>query len=232
MEENTQAPTEGTEAPSWYYNAPSDDNEGTAGTGDAPEWFKTDKFKSVNEQAKSYGELEKRFGGFANAPEQYELPEGFKEDMLDGNILDIVKTIGKDSNMNQETFSNLVSKVAEYEQSNVEANREQALKDLGENGQTRLDDVSNWLNVNAPKDVIEAITPLISSAEAVNALEFFIDKSKGSKVADSSAQAPMKMSQEDYSNMLMATDSGGNLKMSTSPEYKVKMDELTLQMQR
>ena len=74
------------------------------------------------------------------------------------------------------------------------------------------------------------VVPMATSAEAIQALEFFIGKSKGSKVADSNAQPAEKMSQADYAEMLTATDSGGNLKMATDPQYKKKMDELTRQM--
>ena len=42
--------------------------EGIKGTGDTPEWFKADKYKSIADQAKAYTELEKRFGGFKGAP--------------------------------------------------------------------------------------------------------------------------------------------------------------------
>ena len=46
--------------------------------GEKPEWLK-DKYKSVEDQAKAYAELEKKFGGFTGSPEgDYEMkvPEG------------------------------------------------------------------------------------------------------------------------------------------------------------
>jgi len=46
-------------------------SEGVNGEGEAPEYFKADKYKSVADQAKAYTELEKRFGGFTGAPEAY-----------------------------------------------------------------------------------------------------------------------------------------------------------------
>ena len=73
MENTTQETTETqstetTEQPSWYFTAPSDDNEGVPGNGELPSWFKVDKYKSVDEQAKAYNELATRFGGFEAAP--------------------------------------------------------------------------------------------------------------------------------------------------------------------
>ena len=43
-------------------------SDGIKGTGETPEWYKGDKYKSVAEQAKAYTELEKKFGGFTGAP--------------------------------------------------------------------------------------------------------------------------------------------------------------------
>ena len=44
--------------------------EGIKGSGETPEWFKADKYKSIADQAKAYTELEKRFGGFKGAPKE------------------------------------------------------------------------------------------------------------------------------------------------------------------
>lgn len=219
------------EAPQWYYNAPTEDNPGIGGQGEAPEWFKVDKYKSVEEQAKGYSELAKRFGGFESAPEEYEMPEGIEPESFDAGLMDIVKGIGKEHQMGQGMFNQLISQVAEYETAKAEEAKAQAMEQLGENAEARINDIAGWLNVNAPKEVVEAVTNLAISAEAVEAIEFFIGKSKGSKVADANAQQPQKISQSEYAEMLMATDSHGNLKMATDAEYKQKMDELTLKMQ-
>jgi hypothetical protein len=56
-------------------------SDGIKGTGDTPEWYKGDKYKSVAEQAKAYTELEKKFGGFTGAPKDgYSGPEGIESD--------------------------------------------------------------------------------------------------------------------------------------------------------
>jgi hypothetical protein len=56
-------------------------SDGIKGTGDTPEWYKGDKYKSVAEQAKAYTELEKKFGGFTGAPKDgYQGPEGIEAD--------------------------------------------------------------------------------------------------------------------------------------------------------
>ena len=233
---NSDALNNGAEAgqiqePTWFYSAPSEDNAGVGGQGDVPEWLKVDKYKSVEEQAKAYPELASRFGGFESAPEEYAMPDGFEEESFDTGIIDILKGVGKEYNMGQNMFNDLLSKVNEYQMGQIEANQQAAMEALGPNAQERINNVNNWLNTNAPKEVIEMVTPMATSAEAIQALEFFIDKSKGSKVADANAQPSQKMSKAEYGDMLMATDAHGNLKISVDPEYKKKMDELTLQMQ-
>lgn len=234
MENTTQETqsTETTEQPSWYYSAPSDDNQGVAGNGETPpEWFKVDKYKSVDEQAKAYNELATRFGGFESAPtDDYALPEGIEADKLDNGMIDIVKGLGKEYNMSQTMFNDLVSKVNEYQQGQMEQGRTQAMEKLGEKAQERINNVNDWLNVNAPKEIVEMVAPMATSAEAIQALEFFIGKSKGAKVADQNTQPSAKMTQSEYAEQLMKKDNYGNLKISTDPEYKKKMDEMALNL--
>lgn len=219
--------------PHWYYSAPNEESAGVPGQGETPpEWFKVDKFKSVDEQAKSYGELEKRFGGFVSAPEAYELPEGIEADALDEGMVNIVKEIGLENQMSQAMFNNLVGKVHEYQSGQAEAQLAQAKETLGEKADERISNVQNWLNTNAPKEIVDMVVPMANSAEAIRALEFFIDKSKGATMAQTNAQPAAKMSQSEYADALMATDSHGNLKISVDPEYKKKIDQMTLDMQR
>ena len=221
----------GEEVPSWFYNAPGEENAGVAGSGEVPDWFMVDKYKSVDEQAKAYPELAKRFGGFEAAPEDYAMPEGYEETPMDDGLLDIVKAFGKEHQMGQGAFNELVSKATEYQMQQSEQSMAKALETLGENAEARISNVNDWLNVNAPKEIVEMIIPMANSAESIQALEFLISKTKGSKVADNNAQQTEKPSQAEYSNMLMAKDAGGNLRISTDPEYKAKIDKLTLEMQ-
>ena len=78
-------------------------SEGIKGTGDKPEWYQSDHFKSVDEQAKSYGELQKKFGSFVGSPKDgYELPEGFsKEDALAQEVI----IFGEETNLSKEGFT-------------------------------------------------------------------------------------------------------------------------------
>jgi len=78
--------------------------EGIKGSGETPEWFKADKYKSIADQAKAYTELEKRFGGFKGAPKEgYSIPEGVE----DGDeLLSELKTVEQfmKNNLDPETY--------------------------------------------------------------------------------------------------------------------------------
>ena len=58
----TEVTTPASDAPSWFID------EGRAGVGERPSWL-SDKFKTAADMAKSYSELEKKFG---TAPEEYD----------------------------------------------------------------------------------------------------------------------------------------------------------------
>ena len=217
-----------TEVPQWYYSAPTDDSEGVAGKGDVPDYFKVDKYKSLEDQAKAYGELEKRFGGFTGSPETYELPEGF-DIPADDPLFASVAEIGKEANMSNETFTKLVEAYTNVMAQGEEQAKAQAMEALGKDADQRILNVQSWLNSNADKEMIEKIAPLATSAESIEALEWFIGKTKNSNVASNDVATPAPMTEAEYAQMLMAKDDNGNLKIATDKEYKKKMDAMTAQ---
>lgn len=224
-----------TSAPSWYYTAPNEETgtQGVAGNGEVPEWFDVSKFKSVDQQAKSYKELEKRFGGFTGAPEDdYVLPEDLKDAPFDEGIVGVFKEVGKEHNMSQKMFDDVLAKVYEHQMVAQEKALETQMARLGENAQQRIGTVQNWLNTNAPTDIIQKITPMANSAEAVEVIEWFMEKSKGTKVANNNVAPQTQMTESEFAEKLMAKDKHGNLKTSTDPEYKKYIDELTRQRMR
>ena len=71
------------------------------GEGDAPEWFKGEKYKTVSDQAKAYNELEGRFGSFTGAPKdgKYEI-EGM--DFEESPLLKLTDDWGVESQLFKE----------------------------------------------------------------------------------------------------------------------------------
>ena len=104
--------------------------EGIKGSGDAPEWYRADKYKSIADQAKGYNEIEKRLGGFKGSPKDgYQSPEGVEENDA---LLDELKTFAQETNMSQDAFSRAWELLAT--QSNVaqEVSVEAEMAKLGE----------------------------------------------------------------------------------------------------
>ena len=73
--------------------------EGIKGTGDTPEWYKSEKYKSVADQAKAYTELEKSLA-VLNSKGDYAMPEGVEE----GDELMEALKVCTETNMNQDSF--------------------------------------------------------------------------------------------------------------------------------
>jgi hypothetical protein len=160
------------------------------GEGDRPEWFK-DKYNSVSDQAQAYSELEKKFGGFTGAPkEEYELsiPEGVEGefDMEDPRI-SWFKDAAKDSNMSQDTFTQMLHGWVQQEVDSMGGSREAEVQALGSNAQSRLKDLGDWGAANLSPDEFEGFKALASNAQGVQTLEALIGKTHKGGVANVAA---------------------------------------------
>ena len=194
--ETTEAAVESTEEVStdgWFLA------DEVSGEGDRPDWFK-DKYKSVSDQAQAYSELEKRFGGFTGAPEEdYELttPEGVEGefDMEDPRI-GWFKQVAKDSNMSQDTFTQMLHGWVQQEVDGMQGSRESEIQALGSNAQARLKDLGDWGAANLSPDEFEGFKALATSAQGVQTLEALIGKTRKNGVANTSAVASPGISRE------------------------------------
>lgn len=164
--------------------------EAAADDGERPEWLK-EKYKSVEDQAKAYTEIEKKLGGFTGSPEgEYEmtLPEGIggEFDMEDPRV-EWFQAAAKESNMSQETFSEMLHGFVKME---VEANNPEEAKNieiqaLGKNANARLKDLGDWGKGNLTPDQYEGFKSLATSAQGVQVLEALIAKSSEGKMPTS-----------------------------------------------
>lgn len=86
----------------------------TPGTGVRPEWL-PEKFKSAADLGTAYSNLEKKFGAFTGAPDEYVFPELEEAGVDFENEPGLKKFIGfaKENNMNQETVGELLQMYAE-----------------------------------------------------------------------------------------------------------------------
>jgi len=190
VEETTteEAATETVESTEVEAAAPED--------GEKPEWLK-DKYKSVEDQAKAYAELEKKFGGFTGSPEAgYEIkaPEDLpgEFDMEDPRI-EWFQNVAKETNMSQDTFDQMLHGFARME---VEANDPEAAKSieiqaLGKNANARLRDLGDWGKGNLTPDQYEGFKGLATTAAGVEVLEALIAKtSEGKMPTSNTVRAP------------------------------------------
>lgn len=171
------------EQPKWYFA------DGTPGKGDAPIWFKADKYKTVEEQAKAYPDLEKRFGAFKGAPKdgKYAMPEKLPDGVVgefdaDHPIFQKFSAWAADKQFSQDSYGELLGLFAEYEASQVPT-RAEILREIGDNGESRLLAVSQWAKANLSaeefKDLRRVMEPSQTTASTLKLIESVIAKTRG-----------------------------------------------------
>lgn len=223
----TDTTTTETASPSWYFSEPKDDFQGIAGNGDVPEWFVADKYKSVEQQAKAYKDASKLLGGFSGAPEKYELPSEVANRAQDTELLGILDEVGRTYNMNNEAYTELVTKYTEFQEKQQQVFQQQQLAQLGENAKERISHVQDWVNANVPQELVPKLVNMATTADSVEMIEFFMNKSKGTRPANETSLNTPAMSEQEYAEALMKKDQHGNLLAAVDKDYKRKIDELT-----
>lgn len=145
--------------PSWHYA------DGMPGQGDRPDWL-SDKFKTVSDQAKSYKELEKKFG---NAPDDYDLS---KSKFIDPDYVpfDELKQLAKERRVPQDVIDKMLETFDKY-LGEFATDESEEIKKLGENVPERINILDNWAQANLTKESYEALTTGLRSAEGIIALE-------------------------------------------------------------
>ena len=223
----TDTATTETATPSWYFSEPKDDFQGIAGNGDVPEWFVADKYKSVEQQAKAYKDASKLLGGFSGSPEKYELPSEVASRAQDAELLGILDSVGRTYNMNNEAYTELVTKYTEHQEKQQQVFQQQQLAQLGENAKERISHVQDWVNANVPQELVPKLVNMATTADSVEMIEFFMNKSKGTRPANETSLNTPAMSEQEYAEALLKKDAHGNLLAATDKDYKRKIDELT-----
>jgi len=160
-----------------------------------PEWL-LDKYatedrdvnSAISEQAKAYVELQKQFGGFTGAPEEYsfELPEG-----LDGEIDTEMEAyqqfteLAKNANMSQETAQQLFNIFVGYQHSmtqqfEVDFNREREA--LGPQADQRIQSIAQWAGSNLDQNDMQVLESMAMRADQIEVLEKIIGKTRNTPI--------------------------------------------------
>lgn len=198
---------------------------------ETPDWFKQEKYKTVEDQARAYAELEKRAGAFSGAPDDgYAVPEveGLDAGVLDNNpMVEWFRQVATETNLNQDTFNKIISGYLATEQEMVTYNREAEMSALGDNAKNRLTDLGDWGQANLAPEQWEVFKGVAATAVGVELLESLVGKSREAKLArDPDAQAAgVANTAEELRLMRYAKTEQGHLRMSVDPEYKRQVDK-------
>jgi len=146
--------------PSWWIA------DGVPGAGDRPDWM-PDKFKSVADIAKSYGELEKRVG---SAPKEYDISKG--ESWIDPDYAPFqdMLELAKNKHVPQDVIDGMLDSVGKYLNEFSRDTKAEIAK-LGERAEERLNVLDNWAKSNFSAETYDALVNNMSTAEAVKAIE-------------------------------------------------------------
>lgn len=239
MEEGTPAGADTGQAWFWGDEVP--------GTGDAPEWLKSDKYQTVADQAKAYPELEKKFGSFVGAPEEYEIPgaDTFAKDIdlpegvdfnlnKDDPLLQAFVPVAKEMGINQEGFNRLVGLYIKQQAADYAADFENAAEQkalLGDSADERIANIDRWAKANMDDDLYGKLAESLTTAASVEAIEYLIGKTRNSSLPNPGDVTPRPaVSKADYDEMMGQKNEKGELKFFVDPVHRKKCEELGKQV--
>lgn len=191
-----------------------------AGDSDRPDWLLS-KFKTAEDQAKGYKELQAKlhtktdllrqevlqeavaeYGKTVGVPEdasEYEYPEGVTPP---GEEVDsTLREWAKEHNVSPDGFQKLISDV--YAKTLTDAKAEFAKLGTEEEATARIDAVNKWANKNFTEDDHGTLTKIMQTADGVGFLERMMNKGRQSGVFTNDGQGPATpaLTRESIRNM-------------------------------
>lgn len=205
-------------------------NENVPGEGEAPEWFNKDKYKSVAEQAKAQRELEKRFGAFKGAPDQYviDVSEELTKSGIDVNLEDPVfkefESLARENNMSNDMFNSCIDKFLHSFAGNeeaIQAEKKEEMGKLGDNSDMRITQLENWGKNNLSENEYSTLKDFCSSAERVEFMEKLI-----TQTSPSSVPGGMEANKKHSKDELISMQDPFNTQYGIDDAYTKKVDKL------
>ena len=198
--------------------------DGIKGTGDAPEWLNTEKYKSVAEQAKGYAELSKRFGGFKGAPKDgYTPPEGVE---ADDALYQELEAFATKTNMNGDAFQEAWELLSTQGEVAEEYNQEVELSKLGDNAQERIKTVEGFMKNNLDADTYEQARGLVTNADTIELVELLVKATAPTKLPLEGGTHPQGLTWSDVEHEMFKKDDNGNLLRSTNSSHEQKIQKM------
>lgn len=203
---------------------------------DDQSWFLKDKYKTVEDQAKAYPELQKKLGEsnkLLGAPEgDYELtmPEGIDGEFIaDSPSVNNVLAYAKENNLSQDVVTGLIHAFVAGEAELNQTSVDREMKALGDNADRRLKDLSDYGAANLDQETYDAFRAVASTAAGVKVLEAMKGLNREHKLPgngdDNINLSKSGHTPESLKEMSAAKDDNGHRKMSTDPAYKKKVDQ-------
>jgi hypothetical protein len=178
-----------------------------------PEWL-LDKYatdgreqaEAISEQAKAYVELQKQFGGFTGAPEEYEfaMPEGIEGEVdTDLEAFQQFTALAKEANMSQETAQQLFGIFVGYQNqidSQYETDLNAQKEMLGPQADQRIQSIASWAGNNLTGEDMAVLESMTTTAAQVETLERIIGKTRNSPIPKTHevTAAPTGFTQHDF----------------------------------
>ena len=199
-------------------------SDGIKGTGETPEWYKGDKYKSVAEQAKAYTELEKKFGGFTGAPKDgYAGPEGVESD--DALLQELTEFATK-TNMSQEAFGEAWELLSAQGEAVEAVSQEQEIAALGNNAEERIKNVEGYLKNNLDADDYETVRDLVTDAKSIQLIEYMVRATAPTKLPIDGGQHPTGMTWSDIEAEMFKKNDNGQLLRSIDASHEAKIQKM------
>jgi hypothetical protein len=149
-------------------------SEDVKGEGEAPEWFKSSKYKTVADQAKAYAGLESKLGAFTGSPEdgyKVELPEGMDAEIdAEDPMLVSFNEWAAEAGLSQERHTELLGIYANGLMESQPA-IEDEIKRMGKDAPQRINDFTAWAKNNFDEAEFETLQGLAITAEGFGILE-------------------------------------------------------------
>jgi hypothetical protein len=198
--------------------------EGIKGTGERPDWYKAEKYKSVADQAKAYTELEKRFGGFTGAPKDgYQAPEGIE---ADDALFAELKTFAEETNMSQDAFNRAWDLLQAQSEAVEEVSLEAEMAKLGDDATGRIKHVEQFMKNNLEPETYERLRYAVNSAEAVELVEALIKSTAPAKLPIDGVVQPGGVTWQDIEAEMFKKDGNGNLLRSVDRNHEAKIQRM------
>jgi len=195
-----------------------DHQEGVAGEGETPEWFKSSKYATIADQAQAYNGLESKLGSFTGAPSDgYEtvIPEGLNVEIpSDDPLMTNFNEWAQAAGLSQESHSELLG-VYINNMLDSQPNMEDEMKKIGPDAGQRVSDMVQWARGTLDEGEFATLQTMATTSEGFQLLERMRSLSRETQVSAPDTAQPVNTMTKEALYDLMSDE-----KYQTSSAYR------------